>query len=253
MARVKKIQEEAPSDWQTIFCSLAIILVAFFVMLSSYATLEKGKIVEVSRSFKGALDILEGGVLFEKGEGIVVPSPDKYSRLLEKVAAPIYEILKGRGLEEKIKLKSTNEFVSLTMLDSVLFTSGSADLADTAKTILLNIAGILAGLNVPVRVEGHTDDRSDATGTFRSNWDLSAMRAVNVMRFLQEQGGIDQKRLSAAGYAQYRPFLPNRTDEERTRNRRVEIIIPITEEFFDTSDTIKREAPPSFKLWDLSG
>ncbi len=69
MPRVKKIQEEAPSDWQVVFCSLTIILVAFFVMLCSMATPEQGKMIAISRSFRSAINIFSGGILFDKGDG----------------------------------------------------------------------------------------------------------------------------------------------------------------------------------------
>ena len=89
MAKIRKIQEDKPGDWQTIFCSLAIILVAFFVMLCSMATMEQGKVVAISRSFKGAIDIFPGGILFDKGQGVVAPSPDHSGSLQQKMAAPI--------------------------------------------------------------------------------------------------------------------------------------------------------------------
>jgi len=72
MARVKKIIADKPSDWQIVYCCLAIILVAFFVMLCSYATLEQGKLIAISRSFQGALEILPSGILIQKGDQISV-------------------------------------------------------------------------------------------------------------------------------------------------------------------------------------
>ena len=250
MAKIKKKYEDKPGDWQTIFCSLAIILVAFFVMLCSMATMEPGKVVAISRSFKGAIDIFPGGILFEKGEGVVAPSPDRSGSLQQKMAAPIYHFLRGKGLEDRIVLKSSSDFVSLSIMDRMLFDVNSSQIAERAKPVLKELAVILAGLSAPIIVEGHTDDRMDGAG---SKWQLSSMRAVNILKLLQKEGQIPSERLSAAGYAQYRPFLPNKTEEERKRNRRVEIILPILRDYFIERGKIIKDAPPSFKVWDLSG
>ncbi len=251
MARVKRIQEEAPGDWQTIFCSLSIILVAFFVMLCSMATMEEGKMIEIRKSFSAAVNIFPGGILFEKGEGILVPSPDNSGQMQQKIASPIYNLLKGRGLEDRISLKSTNKYVSLILLDSLLFNEGSAKLTSKSKALLKKLAKVLGGFSEPVRIEGHTSDRPVETARYRSNWELSAMRAVNIMKFLIKQGNIDKERVSAAGFAQYKPFVPNKSDEERRRNNRVEIIIPLVKSGGENQDALIGEAPPSFKAWDL--
>lgn len=253
MARVKRIKEEKGGDWQTIFLSLSIILVAFFVMLCSYATLETGKIIEVRRSFSAALDLFPSGVLFEKGSGVTVPSPDTSGQAARKIAAPIYQFLKGKGLEEQINLKSTSKYVSITLLDSLLFEESSAELTADARTLLSNLSRIMSAFSLPVRIEGHTDDRFVSSAVFSSQWELSAMRAVNVMRFIQDTGAIKPELISCAGFAQYRPFVPNKTDDDRARNRRVEITIPLVEDFFTQSSILMQEAPPSFKVWDLTG
>ena len=108
-------------------------------------------------------------------------------------------------------------------------------------------------ISLPVRIEGHTDDREAKSYGYDSNWELSAVRAINVLKFLKDEGNIPQERLSATGFSQYRPFVPNKGDEERRRNRRVEIIIPIVQEFFKGGESIIRETPASFKTWDLTG
>jgi len=252
MARIKKIQAQKPGDWQTVFCSLAIILVAFFVMLSSYSTLEKGKIIEVQRSFKGSLQIFPGGILFDKGEGIIVPSPDMGGYKVEKVAAPIVQLLKGKGLEEKIKLKSSDDYVSLAILDSLLFDKGSVEISPDTKKILEQIAQILGEFDLPVRVEGHTGDDRVVRNGEEYHWQLSALRAAAVMTVIQKEGNIAGDKITSVGFGPYRPFVTDRSDKARRMNRRVEIIIPIVENFFDKKDALLRKAPPSFKVWDLS-
>ena len=253
MAKIKRIKEDAPSDWQTIFCSLSILLVAFFVMLCSMATMEQGKMVEIRRSFQAAVNIFPGGILFDKGEGILVPSPDESGQRAQKIASPIYALLKGKGLEDKINLKSNNEYISLILLDSLLYEDDSTELTMDAEKMLKKLALVLGDITEPIRIEGHTDDRRAKTDRYHSNWELSAMRAINVMKLLKKEGHIRSDRISAVGFSQYSPFVPNKTDEERKRNRRVEIIIPIVQEVTGKSPGVLGEVPPSFKVWDLKG
>ena len=105
------------------------------------------------------------------------------------------------------------------------FAPGRTELSATAQLAILDVALELAAVPNPVRVEGHTDDVPIRTALFDSNWDLSTARATRVVRLLIEEGGLDPERLSAAGYAEHRPRLPNTTAAARARNRRVDIVI----------------------------
>jgi chemotaxis protein MotB len=80
-------------------------------------------------------------------------------------------------------------------------------------------------VNNPLRVEGHTDDIPISTAEFRSNWELSVRRATEVVRYLIEKHDLSPRRISAVGYAEYHPVAPNDTAENRSRNRRIEIIV----------------------------
>jgi chemotaxis protein MotB len=111
------------------------------------------------------------------------------------------------------------------LTDRVLFDSGSAQLKPQAEPLLGQIAR-LVNLDVrhPVAVEGHTDPVPIATGQYPSNWELSSGRAASVVRFLAGHG-IGPVRLSATGFADLRPIAANSTDDGRSRNRRVEIVL----------------------------
>lgn len=251
MARVKKVLETKAGDWQTIFCSLSIILVAFFVMLSSYATPESGKIVEVKKSFEGALKIFTGGILFEKGEGVVAPSPDTSGATPEALIAPIQRLLRGEDLDQKISLQSTSEYVSVSLLASAVFYNATAEITPTSLPVLRRIAAVIGRFNVPVMVLGHTDDRPVRADQFVNNLELSTVRANTVAKILMVEGGLQAERLVSVGYGQHRPFVPNRTDEDRMRNNRVEIIIPLVADVLDAGSGILRTPPPSFKVWGI--
>jgi chemotaxis protein MotB len=252
LARIKKIQEQAPSDWQVVFCSLSIILVAFFVMLCSMATPIEGKMVAISRSFKSALNIFSGGVMLEKGDTVVIPSPDKHTQLEEKIAAPIYTFLRGKMLEDKVSIKSNNRFVNVSMLNTVLFKENSFEITRQSKKNLSKLAKILKDVPMPIRIEGHTDNIVVDPLNNTLNFKLSAMRAVKVLKYLQEEGDISSERLSAVGYGPNRPFVSNNLEEDRKRNERVDIIISLAGDYIYSGGNLLRDSPPSFRVWDLS-
>ena len=112
----------------------------------------------------------------------------------------------------------------------VLFGSGSADLglegenklAELAKTLLDISQKIPTGIDWLLRVDGHTDNRPITTAQFASNWELSAARAISVVKFLESQG-IPANRLVAAGFAEYRPLDPGTDEAALQRNRRIEL------------------------------
>lgn len=112
----------------------------------------------------------------------------------------------------------------LSLPEAGSFPAGSADLSLSAMSVMADLAERLRELPNLVRVEGHTDDVPIATAQFASNWDLSTARATRVVEFLIDEG-IDPGRLAAAGYAEYRPRLPNDSAGARARNRRVDIVV----------------------------
>lgn len=111
----------------------------------------------------------------------------------------------------------------VTLASGVLFESGRAELQPQARQILKAVADSLKVLPNQIVVEGHTDDRPMGPDSeFADNWDLSVARAFAVIRLFNEEG-IPASRLSAMGYAQFRPIASNATPEGRARNRRIEI------------------------------
>lgn len=133
------------------------------------------------------------------------------------------EIKKG-----EIAVTQLRDKLSLSMVDKILFDSGSADVKKDGKKVLDRVAGILKKVSdKQIRIEGHTDNvpiGPRIAKKFATNWDLSNARATNVVRYLQEKG-IDPKLLSPAGYAEYRPVESNETEGGKAKNRRIEIVL----------------------------
>lgn len=124
-----------------------------------------------------------------------------------------------------VEMTTSTRGLVISLPEAGSFPPGRADLSSSAIEVMYDLADRLRDLPNLIRVEGHTDDVPIATAQFASNWDLSTARATRVVEFLVEDGGIDPTRLAAAGYAEYRPRLPNTTAEQRARNRRVDIVV----------------------------
>lgn len=117
--------------------------------------------------------------------------------------------------------------VVVTLPEAGTFAVGQADLTQAARRLIRALADTLDAHAGDIRIEGHSDDQPIATSRFASNWDLSAARATEVIRFLLAQTAINPARLSAAGYGEFRPLVPNDSDINRARNRRVEMVVGI--------------------------
>ena len=125
----------------------------------------------------------------------------------------------------KIKVTVRDGRLVVQLSEKILFDSGRARLKKDGKKALSAVTAILKQVpNRNFQVAGHTDNIAIRTRRFRSNWELSTARAVNVVKFMQKEG-LDPKRLSAAGYSQYSPVSKNATPEGRAQNRRIEIVL----------------------------
>jgi chemotaxis protein MotB len=122
----------------------------------------------------------------------------------------------------------------------VLFRSGESVLRPEARPFIQAIGDVLIELDRHVRVEGHTDNVPISTVQFPSNWELSATRAVTVVRALSEQYGVQSDHLTAVGHADSRSITDNLTPESREKNRRVEIVV---QERKSAPEAIKTEEP----------
>ncbi|EPX60453.1 Flagellar motor rotation protein MotB [Cystobacter fuscus DSM 2262] len=148
---------------------------------------------------------------------------------LEKKSAE-YENL-SKSLEQeiaegKVELSELKGRMTVNLKDKILFASGSARVGKEGEAALKKVAEALKGVQGKIiRVEGHTDDvPTDPKGPFPTNWELSLARAMAVVRALQDSG-VDPTRLSAAGYGPYQPIAANNSPENRSLNRRIEIVL----------------------------
>ena len=125
--------------------------------------------------------------------------------------------------------------VYISLADNMLYKSGSYEISDAADATLSKIAKIIKDYkDYDVLIEGNTDDVPIKRENIRNNWDLSCLRASSVVQALQNDYGVDPKRLTAGGRGEYNPLQPNTTELGKQRNRRTQIIItPKLDEFMD--------------------
>ena len=168
---------------------------------------------------------------------------DAEIKVLEKSLAQTEK--RGQQAQEKInRLEQENEKIAkdladfqvsvkeekgklvITMLDKILFDSGRADIKKMARPVLAKLGKILKEYDDrEVLIKGHTDSDPISTLIFPSNWELSAHRATTVLRYFVKRHHISPKRISAAGYGEFRPVASNATIGGKAKNRRVEVIL----------------------------
>jgi chemotaxis protein MotB len=139
------------------------------------------------------------------------------------VGAMQQEVEKGEVTITQLKDKLT-----LSMVEAILFDSGSSKVKKNGEQVLDRVAEILKKLtDKQIRIEGYTDNvpiKGALAEKFSTNWELSTARATNVVRYLQRDG-IDAQLLGACGYSEYRPIAPNSTEEGKAKNRRIEVVL----------------------------
>jgi chemotaxis protein MotB len=125
--------------------------------------------------------------------------------------------------------------VYISLADNMLYKSGSYEINDRAAETLSKIAKIIKDYkDYDVLIEGNTDNVPISRENIRNNWDLSCLRASSVVQALQNNYGVDPKRLTAGGRGEYNPLQPNTTETGKQRNRRTQIIItPKLDEFME--------------------
>jgi chemotaxis protein MotB len=143
----------------------------------------------------------------------------------------------------KLKVEIRENRMIIALGDKILFDPGKTELKPEGKEALSQVTAVLKDMqNRNFQVAGHTDNVPIKSPKFRSNWDLSAARAVEVVNFMITSG-LDGKRLSAAGYADMSPVAPNDTPENKARNRRIEItLVPNLDDLPPIDDALKDAA-----------
>lgn len=190
-----------------------------------------------------SVDALEGRVaeLQEEQEAIRRQAQAKEAEIvsLAEAKTQLETALQGEIDNGQIKISRLKGRILVEIAETLFFASGRAEVLPGGRKALLSFCQIMKKVpDKAIKVEGHTDSvpiKGKLTEIYPTNWELGSARAVNVVRFMQDSGGIEPDRLSAISYGQQRPVASNDTEEGRARNRRIEILIADRE-----LDTIQR-------------
>ncbi|MFO0697996.1 MAG: flagellar motor protein MotB [Nitrospira sp.] len=233
MAKHKHEEHENHERWLVSYADFITLLFAFFVVMYSVSSVNVGKYRTVSESIKAALNPVVAppsspAVITLNNSKSALTAPDAPGSK-EVAIRKLRNLVKGIKAAPQMALvrvtERENGDIVITIPDQLLFNSGEAAIRSEALPFLEGLSAAIVELNRHTRVEGHTDNVPIRTALFPSNWELSATRAVMVVRVLSELYGVTTDHLSAVGHADTRPVTLNSDAEQRAKNRRVEVII----------------------------
>lgn len=226
--RKKQTEQNSGGDWLTTYSDLVTLVLCFFILLFSFSEIDAQKFRSIMSSFQGGTGVLDGGTRIEI-EKELEPLEEYEEENLELLKDLLEEYAEGVGIDTEVKVSIEERGLIIRFMERVLFDPGKAELKPESKDIMNSIAQILNMDEFKdrlIKVEGHADTTpvSPSDG-FETNWELSAIRATNVLRFLVEEENIEGKRVSSSGYSYFIPIEPNDTEENKAKNRRVDIVI----------------------------
>ncbi len=264
MSRKQKKEEHAAGQerWLVTYSDLITLLMIFFIVMYSMSQVDANKFKAVAQSlsvtFGGStpakMDIADspsGPSMIDSGNaqqnslitGAQAETPKKQqtnstqtdagqagakdveTMTIEGIKANLDQFAKENNIQTMLVSSIEERGLVVSIQDTLLFDSGSAEITPTARTILKKISTVLSASPNYIKIEGHTDNLPINTARFPSNWELSVLRATNVLQILVKEAGVNADRLSATGYGEYRPIADNSTFEGRNANRRVDLVI----------------------------
>ena len=231
-------EEHEGEPWLLPYSDLMTLLLALFIALFAISQTDQKKMSELAQAFTAAFN-MGGPSFFDKagpnvGRRAETPSDEDLgnsayfaeNKQLEEIQKKMQEYIEENHLEDQLSTEMAEEGLMIRIKERALFPSGSAQLVGQAQSIVPVVAGMLASLPERVVMSGHTDNVPISTAQYPSNWELSASRAMNLMKaVLAAEKSLNPARFSAIGYSEYRPIADNKTDAGRQQNRRVEIFI----------------------------
>lgn len=212
--------------WQSIYCSVMLIVVAFFVFLVSSSITDTQKMRSFQEQYRtdsptASKTEKEGPRQTKEGDDLIK------GQLLAQISASLNRTIQQGGYGGAIMVERVIKGLKLRFESEVLFDAGETQLKGALFPLLKEISSLAKERNLGIRIEGHTDNQPIKSKKYPSNWELSAARAVYILKHFLEIGTIPAERVSAAGFGEYRPIAENDTPEGRNKNRRVDIYLDL--------------------------
>lgn len=245
MSKRKPIPHESDNTdrWMVSYADFVTLLFAFFVVMYAMSSVNEGKYRVLADSMTDAFKVAPKSPdpiqIGKENRAITSSKPNNeiikpikilpksertYEREMKQIAETVSKSVQPLIDKGLIKVTQHKLWVEIEMNSKILFSSADSELEEEAFPALKALANVIKTLPNSIDVEGHTDNHPISNELFRSNWELSAARAASVVHLFTRYG-VNPKRLSSIGYAEFRPVANNATEEGRTRNRRVKVVI----------------------------
>lgn len=240
--RKKEPENKGGAGWMASFADTMTLLMTFFILLYSMASVEESKMMAMASALQDVLQGQKAEAIFnydlENGEAPIVGgeaqitdinTPSESENENDYTYEELKKYIEANGLENMMNVSKIDEGVELQLSDSILFPSATADLLNESKSLLDKVAELIVNSKSDIIIAGHTDNRPIKNSNFPSNWELSSQRAVNVVKYFTNTKNIKASRFSAIGHGEHKPIADNNTEAGRSANRRVTILFKNTE------------------------
>ncbi len=243
-------------EWMTTYSDMVTLLLTFFVLLFSMATIDKQKFEEIANALRSSFvqkssgDALRSNMgksiltinfvnpddtgdrrvdkerYIETAEEIIVDDTEEIEdRQLEQAKEQLEKDVEELGIADLVEIVEEKNYLLIRLNSQVLFESGSAEILPEGEKTLDILGESLIPLDNEIMIQGHTDNVPINTPLFPSNWELSTKRATNVVVYLIDSLELDPSKFTATGNAEFKPIADNNTAKGRQKNRRIEIFI----------------------------
>lgn len=222
--------EAENTEWLTTFADLSMLLLVFFILLYSLSEIDPKKFENTFVSVTQALkhDKVTSQRITQDEAAVLVDQVKIQRQIIEqqrKVFSDVKMLQTTKGVKGVVTASFEHGVITLRAPGDVFFQPGEVDLSRAGQRALVGMKDFFVQHpRQTINIKGYSDNVQPRGGRFRDNWEISALRAVNVLRFLMKLG-IEPKRLTATGLAELDPLVPNTTAENRAKNRRVEFVL----------------------------
>lgn len=233
--RRRQTKEAHPNHerWVISYADFMTLLLAFFIVMFATANADKAKAKLFSEAVKVAFSQGSDSALHAAAKASVLNSDQKFD------ANAFFQAMAELNKSQNALKRSLNDEISRGEVDvhmekrglvisfrqAALFDSGQAIVKPSGVPTMSKVAEVISKLPNQIRLEGHTDNIPIHNDVFKNNWELSSARSIAILNLLVDNFGLQTNRLSVSGYADVAPVATNATEDGRSRNRRVDLVV----------------------------
>lgn len=256
MAKREEKHAEGLPDWFGTYSDMVTLLLTFFILLFSMASVDNVKFSEVAKSLSSSFSMVNlssgDSILSNSGKSIFTvdftnssknkpEQKEKYIEQAEQMVVDaeqqiadkkmdiakeeIRQAIEAQGIEDKVQVIEEKDFILVRLDSEIFFDSGSAEIRPEGIPVLAALSEVLKGIDTDILISGHTDNVPINTLLYKTNWELSTARATTVVRYFVYDLNLDPTKFTATGNGEFQPIGDNGTADGRQQNRRIEIKI----------------------------